>query len=1497
MFKLFQNKKSTAILCVVLAVVLVASGIFVVWQLTKDDPVADDGIYTVSFVTNGGNEIEAFEVEKGTVLAQTELPVPSKRGDMFLAWYTDEALTTPYWDAPVESDMTLYASYVQPVDNATVTELVESVIPFTSTDFSVTVCSSVELTNENVWQYIMLTVNYGQHENGDAIKLSVAPEGEGIYRISGNFAAGGEYVITLMSDEVTFNPEDEMLVSYGLTDALRTLRFRIIGDTYMEGDLSDKVADIPTESIVKKDNDSITVLGGNQNLIGATEEDNGIIKVGEGDDISNYYKVLAVEATDANGITYTVRPAEVDEVYDHVIGYQWEDLDSEDYVINEEIKQQVMQNLASNEQLNNYVKYLALASTYTPTYQTMSAQQLGDAEVIPLDNMVITPSGITIGLDFDVYNENFEGVLYKEGLDDFVKLTLGISYEVKLAKLGSVGSITAQVELVVDFWIYFGMGGQFEIGWFEYDIDYGAVSLTQTEISFSISLMTSDAKKAVNINDEIEAIYNSAKDPSPENLLEQYNELMGGGSKPIELFNHKIFEVPVLSLLGGGVEISVPIRFVVTLDMEATFSSYFTVLTVDDFGIQGDEDTGLDAYHNSLPNQYKFRLELRGRVELRAGVEFGIQLGLGWNLATVSMNVQTGFYGEIHGYFFYEVDQMNWGSLRRSNQGGAYYFEIGYYIDVRLRAEVCKIKYTGSLWDKKWPFYSAGQKEIVYGFVNPTGDVITMEGYQNFVFIDDTDILDVYVYDITEERSENNPRIVRNYPFSVLLFDFSFSNDDFEISHLGSDDEFYITCNRNFLDGYAFEAVLTINYEGLQLAFRDCLTKYVTVRYFREDNMIQSNVGKTYNIDFTIDGQVIFTRRYAYGSTVCFEPYDDNSSYLNTHLEYYINKDGTVVSDLRKAEQEALYNAGYSEAQWYIMEESETNALGDLIIVTEDMTIEAEPGVKRRPWKVTVTEDGQTEIIEVEHGQQINLRYPSKTEITTGEYVYEFVGWKAEDGTLYHSNNPFAVTSDLTLTPQYKAVTRNYSVTFDANGGLIGDRATFTTLFEYGETPESPATPTREATANARYEFVGWSPELSAVTGDITYTAQWREIKRYTVTFDAGDGQFDESGKKKITITVDEGHTISASDIPTDPYLKATGGYYGFEAWSAAVSAGTVVNGNVTYTATYKDELTVATGITVSDGTNTEDIAAYLDGTNKVKGYTYTLNTEHYGNTLVITGKGLTVSGSASDINIKIVNTEVTLHNLTLQQNQRIEAITANGKATLNISGTVRITSNTDAEAIRGDYSGEWDPVNGGYIGFADSDLTLQGIDESSQLMITGQVYGIAVYGALTVNDLDISINMPMANYADPETGIVYGAVALQVHNHPKGILTVRDADISVNGGVVNVAWLNMTNSNLIFEAKEFVPGYSSGIDIMNYNAMTNPESLIVLQDSHISFTHDIAIAFAVSLTDGTEYYVNTSLEKSEISAAYPSLDAFLADVAVNGYSGMVEMDDNSSIE
>lgn len=93
------------------------------WSFEKDAVTADMTLYarwtaeswTVTFNTNGGNNIEPVPVAKGGLIS--DLPVPVKEGFVFEGWYTDEALSSKFdKNAPVTQDLTLYAKWVKEGD-------------------------------------------------------------------------------------------------------------------------------------------------------------------------------------------------------------------------------------------------------------------------------------------------------------------------------------------------------------------------------------------------------------------------------------------------------------------------------------------------------------------------------------------------------------------------------------------------------------------------------------------------------------------------------------------------------------------------------------------------------------------------------------------------------------------------------------------------------------------------------------------------------------------------------------------------------------------------------------------------------------------------------------------------------------------------------------------------------------------------------------------------------------------------------------------------------------------------------------------------------------------------------------------------------------------------------------------------------------------------------------------------------------------------------------
>jgi len=114
----------------------------------------------------------------------------------------------------------------------------------------------------------------------------------------------------------------------------------------------------------------------------------------------------------------------------------------------------------------------------------------------------------------------------------------------------------------------------------------------------------------------------------------------------------------------------------------------------------------------------------------------------------------------------------------------------------------------------------------------------------------------------------------------------------------------------------------------------------------------------------------------------------------------------------------------------------------------------------------------------------------------------------------------------------------------------------------YGTTPSyDGTTPSKAATAEFTYTFAGWTPAISPVTGDATYTATYSAATNaYTVTW------LDEDGtelEKDLNVLYG---TIPSYD-GTTPSKAATAEFtYTFAGWTPAISP---VTGDATYTATY----------------------------------------------------------------------------------------------------------------------------------------------------------------------------------------------------------------------------------------------------------------------------------------------------------------------------------------
>lgn len=221
-----------------------------------------------------------------------------------------------------------------------------------------------------------------------------------------------------------------------------------------------------------------------------------------------------------------------------------------------------------------------------------------------------------------------------------------------------------------------------------------------------------------------------------------------------------------------------------------------------------------------------------------------------------------------------------------------------------------------------------------------------------------------------------------------------------------------------------------------------------------------------------------------------------------------------------------------------------------------------------------------------------------KTPLDTAEYSYSVPdGFESVGRNLYRRRlfvDPDAANLGVINVVQER---NTYTVTWeDWDGSILGTKD-----YYYGDAPAFGSTPTRADEAGIGYAFTGWSPAVSAVTSDVTYTAEYSSfVREYTVTAEASVGgsvSCSESGNtltfadsRTYTFTAEEGYrlkdvtvngasvgalaTYTLSEVCSDQVIYAT-----FEKLTLSVSVSCGENGAAdpsgTFSVAYGSELAV----------------------------------------------------------------------------------------------------------------------------------------------------------------------------------------------------------------------------------------------------------------------------------------------------------------------------------
>ncbi len=189
---------------------------------------------------------------------------------------------------------------------------------------------------------------------------------------------------------------------------------------------------------------------------------------------------------------------------------------------------------------------------------------------------------------------------------------------------------------------------------------------------------------------------------------------------------------------------------------------------------------------------------------------------------------------------------------------------------------------------------------------------------------------------------------------------------------------------------------------------------------------------------------------------------------------------------------------------------------------------------------------------ELEYGKTPAYTGLTPTRAKTAQFTYTFSGWTPGIAD---------VVGNAIYTATFSESINKYTIRFINYDGSELQKSEL----EYGEMPVyTGEEPIKPATAEFTYTFIGWGPDIVAVTEDTTYTAQFSDsFHVYVITWKNYDGNI-------LAIS-----NVEYGEMPVytgeEPLRDATAQYtYTFNGWTPSIVA---VAGDATYTATFTETI------------------------------------------------------------------------------------------------------------------------------------------------------------------------------------------------------------------------------------------------------------------------------------------------------------------------------------
>ncbi len=248
--------------------------------------------------------------------------------------------------------------------------------------------------------------------------------------------------------------------------------------------------------------------------------------------------------------------------------------------------------------------------------------------------------------------------------------------------------------------------------------------------------------------------------------------------------------------------------------------------------------------------------------------------------------------------------------------------------------------------------------------------------------------------------------------------------------------------------------------------------------------------------------------------------------------------------------KEVLQKEGFSIILY--MDKDMVNSFDANTLITSDIELYCKYKINQYTYKFIDYDGGILKEKTVDYGTVITAPASDPTKDATAQHTYTFTGWEGY-------TEGMTIEKDVTFTAKYSSTVNQYTYKFLDEDGTVIKEATV----DYGTKIIPPANPTKDATQQYTYTFVGWEGYYNGmtVTKDIIFTAKYSStVNKYTYKF------VDEDGTELKRITANYGTKIIP---PANPTKDATQQYtYTFVGWEG-YEEGTTVIDDITFTAKY----------------------------------------------------------------------------------------------------------------------------------------------------------------------------------------------------------------------------------------------------------------------------------------------------------------------------------------